>query len=257
MHHQAEKLPPTLPHPPPIPSHVSLCRTNITEPLRAYASSRGTLVASFLGDDHPCGDLTNEAADLTRQTAPYAGFNLLLLEPQPSSSASASTLAYDARLISNDGGGGSIRSRTLTDAERACGGLSNGVDGRGGDQWPKVVQGRDELGSVLAELSRGPEMDERLTGRLIELLTCVSASGPVPRPLVVGPFLSFHLSKKEEEKKEKKHLPCRLSIQEAELELTDAFLTLPFCMVFFLSFSSQFLFIVPTRRSLLLENARS
>lgn len=190
MHHQAEKLPPSLPRPPPISSHVSVCRTNITEPLRAYASSRGTLVASFLSDD-PCGDLTSDAAALTRQTAPYAGFNLLLLEPQPSSSAPASTLAYDARLVSNDGGGGPIRSRTLTDGECACGGLSNGIDGRGGDQWPKVVQGRDELGSVLAELSRGPEMDERLTGRLIELLTCVSASGPVPRAFGVRPFLSF------------------------------------------------------------------
>src|SRR6201996_1788923 len=65
-----------------------------------------------------------------------------------------------AGLVPSAGGGGPIRSRTLTDAERACGGLSNGIDGRGGDQWPKVVQGRDELGSVLAELSRGPEMDE-------------------------------------------------------------------------------------------------
>jgi hypothetical protein len=141
-------------------------------------------VASFLGDD-PCGDLTSEAAALTGRTTPYAGFNLLLLEP----SSSAPTLTYDALLVSNGGGGGSIESRPLTDAERACGGLSNGVDGRGGEEWPKVVQGRDELRSVLGEqlllLSRGPEpetdQDERLARRLIELLTCVSASGPVPR----------------------------------------------------------------------------
>jgi len=169
--------------------------TNITEPLRAYASSRGTLVASFLGD--PCGGLASHAAALTRQNTPYAGFNLLLLEPlAPSSDA----LAYDARLVSNDGGGGPIRARALTDAERACGGLSNGVDGRGGDQWPKVVQGRDELGNVLDKLSRKPEVDDErlLAGRLIELLTCVSASGLVPRargptsyrPL---PYLTFSL----------------------------------------------------------------
>jgi uncharacterized protein with NRDE domain len=117
-------------------------------------------VASFLGD--PSGDLTSEAAALTRQTTPYAGFNLLLLAPLPSSSsASASTLAYDAHLVTNGGGGGPIRSRTLTDAERACGGVSNGVDGQGGDLWPKVAQGRAELGQVLdEELSRGPAAAE-------------------------------------------------------------------------------------------------
>jgi len=155
-------------------------RTNITEPLRPYASSRGALVASFLGD--PCGDLTSEADALTRRTTPYAGFNLLLLEP----SSSAPTLTYDARLVTNGGGGGKIESRTLTDAERACGGLSNGVDGHGGEEWPKVVQGRDELRSVLRDgelLSRGPETtdtdDERLARRLIELLT---AHSPIPPP---------------------------------------------------------------------------
>ncbi|KAH9080276.1 DUF833-domain-containing protein [Lactarius deliciosus] len=158
--------------------------TNITEPPATYASSRGTLVSSFLGD--PSGDLAHSAAALTRQTTRYAGFNLLLLEPLASSSASASTLAYDARLVSNDGGGGPIHARAPTDAERACGGMSNGVDGHGGDLWPKVVQGKEELGNVLDELSRTPGLDEpdedeRLAGRLIELLTCVSASGPVPQ----------------------------------------------------------------------------
>ncbi|KAH9035605.1 NRDE protein-domain-containing protein [Lactarius hengduanensis] len=161
--------------------------TNITEPPATYTSSRGTLVSSFLGD--PSGDLAHDAAALTRQTTRYAGFNLLLLEPLASSSASASTLAYDVRLVSNDGGGGPIHARAPTDAERACGGMSNGVDGHGGDLWPKVVQGKEELGNVLDELSRAsgmdePDEDERLAGRLIELLTCVSASGPVPRTVL-------------------------------------------------------------------------
>ncbi|KAH9038322.1 NRDE protein-domain-containing protein [Lactarius pseudohatsudake] len=156
--------------------------TNITEPPATYASSRGTLVSSFLGD--PSGDLAHDAAALTRQTTRYAGFNLLLLEPLASSSASASTLAYDAQLVSNDGGGGSIHARAPTDAERACGGMSNGVDGHGGDLWPKVVQGKEELGNVLDELSRAsgmdePDEDERLAGRLIELLT---AHLPIPPP---------------------------------------------------------------------------
>ncbi|KAH9065201.1 DUF833-domain-containing protein [Lactarius vividus] len=149
--------------------------TNITEPPATYASSRGTLVSSFLGD--PTGDLACDAAALTRQTMRYAGFNLLLLEPLASSSASASTLAYDARLVSNCGGGGPIHARAPTDAECACGGMSNGVDGHGGDLWPKVE-------TVLDELSRAPRMDEpdedeRLAGRLIELLT---AHLPIPPP---------------------------------------------------------------------------
>ena len=92
--------------------------------------------------------------------------------------------------------------RTLSDAERACGGLSNGVDGEGGDAWPKVVQGRAALRSIL-ELERqedhtdtdqdqdqdqegppsgGPDheiadgADAHLAERLIELLTYVTAS---------------------------------------------------------------------------------
>jgi len=218
-------------------------------------------VSSFLGD--PSGDLASDAAALTRQTTRYAGFNLLLLEPLASSfPASASTLAYDARLVSNGGGGGSIHARAPTDAERACGGMSNGVDGHGGDLWPKVVQGRDELGNVLDELSRGPEMDEpdedeRLAGRLIELLTCVSASGLVPRGggrhgVCPFPYLSSP----------QKNAPPSASLffwlylvachTRAELELT------PFVpssqQIFFIP---PFLLIVPTCRSHLLENARS
>lgn len=180
-------------------------------------------MASFLGDD-PCGDLASDATALTRQNTRYAGFNLLLLEPLASFSASPDAdkpAAYDARLVSNCGGGGPILSRELTDAERACGGLSNGIDGRGGDLWPKVVQGRDELGNLLDELSRCPETtDERLAGRLIALLTCVSASGPVPRavvsfvsPIALPDFSHFTLfcSKKKPSASHFWLLPCRLS----------------------------------------------
>ena len=136
-------------------------------------------------------------------TTSYAGFNLLLLEPAlPGTTAGTTELTYDARLFTNGGGGGRIRVRRLSDAERACGGLSNGVDGEGGDAWPKVVQGRAALRSIL-ELERqeghtdadqdqdqdqggsspgGPDheiadgADAHLAERLIELLTYVTAS---------------------------------------------------------------------------------
>jgi len=164
-------------------------RTNITEPGATYASSRGTLVAAFLADPRGDLNLASSTAALTSQDTTYAGFNLLLLEPLqplpttgPASTTTTDTalLAYDARLLTNGGGGGHIRARTLSDDERACGGISNGVDGEGGDAWPKVVQGRSALRSILDEGSAGgPEIadaDSHLAERLLDLLTCVTAS---------------------------------------------------------------------------------
>ncbi|KAI0250999.1 DUF833-domain-containing protein [Lactifluus subvellereus] len=150
--------------------------TNITEPLAAYTSSRGTLVASFLGDPRGNSDLASASSALTSQNASYAGFNLLLL--QPLQLPFADELAYGVRLVTNAGGGGRIRARALSDAECACGGISNGVDGEGGESWPKVVQGRAALQGVLDGLSPGIE-DSSLAGRLIELLT---AHSPIPPP---------------------------------------------------------------------------
>jgi len=171
-------------------------RTNITEPGASYASSRGTLVAAFLADPRGDSDLASATTALTAEDASYAGFNLLLLEPHPrlsttttgpekkcTASADAAPLAYDARLVTNGGGGGHIRARTLSDDERACGGVSNGVDGEGGDAWPKVLQGRAALQRILDEGSAdGPEIadvDSHLVGRLMELLT---ARSPIPPP---------------------------------------------------------------------------
>lgn len=169
-------------------------RTNITEPGASYASSRGTLVSAFLADPRGDLDIASATAALTAQDTAYAGFNLLLLEPlspfpttdpagtttTTTTTDAAATLAYDARLLTNGGGGGRIRARTLSDDECACGGISNGVDGEGGDLWPKVVQGRAALRSILDEGSAGgPEIadaDSHLAERLIDLLTCVTAS---------------------------------------------------------------------------------
>jgi uncharacterized protein with NRDE domain len=129
-------------------------------------------VASFLSDLRGDSDLEGATCALTNQNTSYAGFNLLLLQPLQKLPF-ADKLAYGARLVTNAGGGGRIRARGLSDAECACGGISNGVDGLGGDAWPKVVHGRAALQSILDGLS--PEMDDsHLAGRLIELLTCVT-----------------------------------------------------------------------------------
>ena len=160
-------------------------RTNITEPSASYASSRGTLVAAFLVDPRGDSDLASATTALTAEDTSYAGFNLLLLEPHsrlPTTGTDTVTtaLAYDARLLTNGGGGGHIRARTLSDDECSCGGISNGVDGQGGDVWPKVLQGRAALRTILDESSAdGPKIadaDSHLAERLMELLTCVTAS---------------------------------------------------------------------------------
>lgn len=160
-------------------------RTNISEPGASYASSRGTLVAAFLANPRGHSDLASATTALTAEDTSYAGFNLLLLEPHShlpttGSDTVTTTLAYDARLLTNDGGGGHIRARTLSDDECACGGISNGIDGQGGDVWPKVLQGRAALRSILDEGSAdGPKIadaDSHLVERLMELLTCVTAS---------------------------------------------------------------------------------
>jgi uncharacterized protein with NRDE domain len=159
-------------------------RTNITEPGASYASSRGTLVAAFLADPRGDSVLASATTALTADDTSYAGFNLLLLEPHSrlptTGTDTVTTLAYDARLLTNDGGGGHIRARTLSDDECACGGISNGVDGQGDDVWPKVLQGRTALRSILDEGSAGgpkiADADSQLAERLMELLTCVTAS---------------------------------------------------------------------------------
>ncbi|KAI0263984.1 NRDE protein-domain-containing protein [Gloeopeniophorella convolvens] len=153
--------------------------TNITEPAASYASTRGTLAASFLAADPRGAGLARAAAALERENAQYAGFNLLLLELAPPALRPGSGLAYDARLVTNNGGGGTICARALSDVERACGGVSNGA-GDAGAAWPKVVEGTAALRALLAGVARAPADDMQLAERLLALLT-MHTPNPPPR----------------------------------------------------------------------------
>ena len=101
--------------------------------------------------------------------ASYAGFNLLLLA---AASAPDSSLFFDALYATNRGAGGPITYRALTGAQRHRGGLSNGIDGNGADEWPKVQHGVRALDALLDTLPPNTSEDQ-LTERLFDLLTWV------------------------------------------------------------------------------------
>jgi uncharacterized protein with NRDE domain len=126
-------------------------------------------VSSFLlsNSSHP---LEDEVGAIVPQDARFSGFNLLLLSPSPQSPSSVS---FDALFVSNGGAGGIIAGRTLSEAERRCGGISNGVDGKGASEWPKVQIGRDHLNTLLDSAPRGLE-EFQLAERLFEILAWVT-----------------------------------------------------------------------------------
>lgn len=140
--------------------------------MSSYKSSRGHLVTSFLAptSSQHVRSLADEVEDLLSQRldTPYAGFNMLLLAPRgtglPDNCSTAASphnsLSFSAELITNHGGGGPLAHRPLTESERHCGGMSNGVDGRGASEWPKVVRGTQSLQEILESLpTRSMETD--------------------------------------------------------------------------------------------------
>ncbi|KAJ7696676.1 NRDE protein-domain-containing protein [Mycena rosella] len=127
--------------------------TNITEPPQSLSSSRGALCPTFLLAD---ADATLE--ELYPPAAQYAGFNLLVLAAEWEAGADARLHFPYASLLSNGGGGGLLSARPLRPEERACGGLSNGVDGKGADAWPKVAHGR-ALFAAAAAAADSPRTD--------------------------------------------------------------------------------------------------
>lgn len=111
----------------------------------------------------------------------FAGFNLLVFVPRISNPESGSQrsceLSYEVTKLSNNGGGNPIVSRTMTSEERKVGAMSNGVDGQGGDEWPKVVDATRSLREVLEDNKReedsdsGRKSDEEFAEELFGILS--------------------------------------------------------------------------------------
>ncbi|KAL7279819.1 hypothetical protein ACG7TL_006226 [Trametes sanguinea] len=153
--------------------HPEYALTNVTEPFRKYESSRGDLTSSFLLPKDPKATLQAEIDEflLENRGRSYAGFNLLLLSPAPAPPGSDSgTLSLDGAFATNSGGGGPITARMLTKGERQCGGISNGVDHHGANEWPKVKHGIQTLHEVLNSLPQDATEAE-IVERLFALLT--------------------------------------------------------------------------------------
>lgn len=66
-----------------------------------------------------------------------------------------------------------ITARMLTDEERRCGGMSNGIDHHGASEWPKVKHGVGALGDVLNSVPQDAARESEIVERLFELLTWV------------------------------------------------------------------------------------
>ncbi|RPD62580.1 DUF833-domain-containing protein [Lentinus tigrinus ALCF2SS1-6] len=157
--------------------------TNITEPLRKYDSSRGDLTRSFLLPKAPERTLQAEIDEFQEENRDraYAGFNLLVLSPSVSTGdLGPRPLSLDGAFLTNSGGGGTIIARMLSDEERRCGGMSNGVDHHGANEWPKVQHGMQALRSLLDTLPQHTAEAE-IVERLFELLTWKNEHAPVDR----------------------------------------------------------------------------
>ncbi|KAI0769102.1 DUF833-domain-containing protein [Trametes elegans] len=157
--------------------------TNITEPYRKYTSSRGDLTSSFLLPKDPKPTLQAEIDEflLENRGRAYAGFNLLLLSPSlAAGDPGRRPLSLDGAFATNSGGGGPITARMLTQEERVCGGISNGVDHRGASEWPKVQHGIQTMGDLLNTLPQDATEAE-IVERLFALLTWRSEHAPLDR----------------------------------------------------------------------------
>lgn len=129
-------------------------------------------------------DLT--ASDANGPLQPkFAGFNLLVLSPSRTEPKAHSgqqkeekvSFTYNnAALVTNSGGGGAISCRLLAEHERRTGGLSNGVDGHGACDWPKVQEGQAELEELLNKLeAKENGIDEaELVDELFKIMLYVS-----------------------------------------------------------------------------------
>lgn len=160
-------------------------RTNITEPHGTYELSRGYLVSSLLlpsSSGTQNNSIQEEIRHLLGLKSGFAGFNLLVFVPRLSESNSepggSQELSYEVTKLSNNGGGNPIVSRSLTNEERKGGAMSNGIDGKGGDEWPKVKDATRILREVLkGDVERkegsgsGRKSDEEFAEELFGILS--------------------------------------------------------------------------------------
>jgi len=138
------------------------------------------LVSSFLLSDSP-HPLEDEIGKIVPEDAKFSGFNLLLLAPSSSSSQQRQQpLRFDAALVTNHGFCGTLTSRPLSSEERGCGAISNGIDGAGGSEWPKVKHVTQDFASALQSMPRDATEAE-LVDRLFNVLAR-EPSEPVKGP---------------------------------------------------------------------------
>lgn len=144
--------------------------------MEPFNSSRGSLVSSFLLSDSP-HPLEDEVGKIVPKDAKYAGFNLLLLSPKTQPSG---TIQYDSLFVTNHGGGGTLASRSLAPNEKTCGGISNGIDGAGASEWPKVCHATEQFKSLLKQQATPDVNESELINGLFDLLTWVLSPSFVP-----------------------------------------------------------------------------
>ncbi|KAF8349596.1 NRDE protein-domain-containing protein [Amanita rubescens] len=144
--------------------------TNITEAASNFGTSRGVLVSSFLLSDGSL-PLEQEAGRIATRDTKFSGFNLMLFAPLMKSDG---TISYESLLATNHGAGGVLTSRPLSEDERCCGGVSNGIDEAGGSDWPKVKRATNDFDAVFQSLS--PDHAEtELVDRLMDIFAWVSS----------------------------------------------------------------------------------
>jgi len=79
------------------------------------------------------------------------------------------SIEYDSLLVTNHGGGGTLESRPLQPSEKACGGISNGVDGAGANLWPKVQHATEDFDAMIQNLTEN-STEVELVEHLFKLL---------------------------------------------------------------------------------------
>ena len=135
-------------------------------------------MSSMLLPSSPGSSIKQEIQALLDLKSRFAGFNLVVFDPQVSESEGSWRLSYEATKLSNNGGGNPIVSRPLTSEERKGGAMANGIDGKGGDEWPKVLEATQRLREVFKDDFEPPDesgsrqrSDEELAEELLGVLS--------------------------------------------------------------------------------------